>query len=130
MKSRINIIFLFFLSSLVTDLIAQDTSECAQNLSIFVENAKIKNYKAAYQLYELAKVFDCEQNTPTKVTNGIIEKVAQEYGHPYVGFSKKVSRDFGKGPLFTDGFIPQEKYISAISIKLESIIDDTVASLE
>lgn len=104
------------------------------NAEVFYQRAvleeKEKNLKAAHQLYELAKVFDCEQSTPTKITNGIIEKVAQEYGHPFIGFNKKVSLDFGKGPLFTDGFVPQEKYISAISQKLESIIDDTVSSLE
>ena len=54
MKSRINIIFLFSIT-LVTDLIAQDTSECAQNLSIFVENAKVKNYKAAYEPWNLVR---------------------------------------------------------------------------
>ena len=54
MKSRINIIFLFSLT-LVTDLIAQDTSECAQNLSIFVENAKVKNYEAAYEPWSLVR---------------------------------------------------------------------------
>ena len=54
MKSRINIIFLFSLT-LVTDLVAQDTSECAQNLSIFVENAKVKNYKAAYEPWSLVR---------------------------------------------------------------------------
>ena len=44
-----------FSLTLVTDLIAQDTSECAQNLSIFVENAKVKNYEAAYEPWSLVR---------------------------------------------------------------------------
>ena len=30
-------------------LSAQESQDCAQNLSIFAENAKVKNYKAAYE---------------------------------------------------------------------------------
>ena len=47
MKSRIYLIFLFSLV-LGTSVIAQNKEECAQNLSIFAENAKVKNYAAAY----------------------------------------------------------------------------------
>lgn len=47
MKSRIYLIFLFSLV-LGTSVIAQNNEECAQNLSIFAENAKVKNYAAAY----------------------------------------------------------------------------------
>ena len=104
------------------------------NAEVFFQRAQLEhknqNYNAAFQLYELARIFDCEQDTSTKATNGIIEQVAENYGHPFIGFYKKVSMDFGKSPLFTDGFIPQEKYISNLSNKIESIIDDIVASME
>ena len=53
-ENRINIIFLFSLT-LVTDLVAIGYNECAQNLSIFVENAKVKNYKAAYETWSLVR---------------------------------------------------------------------------
>ena len=104
------------------------------NAEVFFQRAKLEekeqNYSAAFQLYELARVFDCEQNASTKATNGIIEQVAESYGHPFISFYRKVNMDFGKSPLFTDGFIPQEKYISSLSNKLELIIDDIVTSME
>ncbi len=47
MKRRTYFIFLFSLI-LGGNLNAQNSQECAQNLSIFAENAKVKNYEAAY----------------------------------------------------------------------------------
>ena len=47
MKSKTYIIYLFSLT-LGINLVAQNNEECAQNLSIFVENAKVKNYQTAY----------------------------------------------------------------------------------
>ena len=48
MKSRIYIKMLISLA-LGIKLSAQDSQDCAQNLSIFAENAKVKNYEAAYE---------------------------------------------------------------------------------
>ena len=36
-------------------LFAQDNQECLQNLSIFAENAKVKNYAAAYEPWAKVK---------------------------------------------------------------------------
>ena len=44
MKNRIYLIFLSLFLGI--NAIAQNSDECAQNLSIFAENAKIKNYKS------------------------------------------------------------------------------------
>ena len=47
MKSRIYLIIIISLK-LGIKLSAQNSQECAQNLSIFAENAKVKNYEAAF----------------------------------------------------------------------------------
>ena len=47
MKIRIYLI-VYITLTVGTKLRAQNSDECAQNLSIFAENAKVKNYKAAY----------------------------------------------------------------------------------
>ena len=42
----------FIVASLILvtgQMFAQDNQECLQNLSIFAENAKVKNYTAAYE---------------------------------------------------------------------------------
>ena len=54
MKSRTYLIFILSLI-LGTNLIAQNSDECAQNLSIFAENAKVKNYVAAYEPWSLVR---------------------------------------------------------------------------
>ena len=46
MKNRIYLILLPLL--LGVKMLAQNSDECAQNLSIFAENAKVKNYHEAY----------------------------------------------------------------------------------
>ncbi len=48
MKRKTYLTILFSLNIGIT-MEAQSSDECAQNLSIFVENAKIKNYQAAYE---------------------------------------------------------------------------------
>ena len=48
MKNKIYL-KLFFSLLIGTYVLAQNSSECAQNLSIFAENAKVKNYSAAYE---------------------------------------------------------------------------------
>ena len=40
---------IFFSLLIGTYVLAQNNDECAQNLSIFAENAKVKNYSAAYE---------------------------------------------------------------------------------
>ena len=53
MKNRIYLIlFSLFLG---INAMAQSSDECAQNLSIFAENAKIKNYEAAYEPWSLVR---------------------------------------------------------------------------
>ena len=53
MKSRIYLIlFSLFLG---INSMAQNSDECAQNLSIFAENAKVKNYGAAYEPWSLVR---------------------------------------------------------------------------
>lgn len=47
MKTFVQVFFTFFVVAL-TSLQAQNNQECIQNLSIFAENAKVKNYDAAY----------------------------------------------------------------------------------
>ena len=47
MKNRIYL-KIFFSLLIGTYVLAQNNDECAQNLSIFAENAKVKNYSAAY----------------------------------------------------------------------------------
>ena len=49
-----NITYKVFLFSLFmgASVSAQSGEECAQNLSIFAENAKVKNYKAAFAPWE------------------------------------------------------------------------------
>ena len=37
------------------NVVAQNSDECAQNLSIFAENAKVKNYEAAYEPWSLVR---------------------------------------------------------------------------
>ena len=54
MKNRIYLKLLFSLS-IGTQVLAQNSGECAQNLSIFAENAKVKNYSAAYEPWILVK---------------------------------------------------------------------------
>ena len=53
MKNRTYLI-LFYLSFGVSAM-AQISDECAQNLSIFAENAKVKNYGAAYEPWSLVR---------------------------------------------------------------------------
>ena len=53
MKNRIYLIlFSLFLG---INAMAQSSDECAQNLSIFAENAKVKNYEAAYEPWSLVR---------------------------------------------------------------------------
>jgi tetratricopeptide (TPR) repeat protein len=53
MKNRIYLIlFSLFLGF---NAMAQNSDECAQNLSIFAENAKVKNYGAAYEPWSLVR---------------------------------------------------------------------------
>lgn len=54
MKSRTILIFIVSLI-IGNNLIAQNSDECAQNLSIFAENAKVKNYVAAYEPWSLVR---------------------------------------------------------------------------
>lgn len=53
MKNRIYLILLSLL--LGVNVVAQNSDECAQNLSIFAENAKVKNYDAAYLPWSLVR---------------------------------------------------------------------------
>ncbi|MFL2611791.1 MAG: hypothetical protein ACJ0P5_06065 [Flavobacteriaceae bacterium] len=53
MKNRIYLILLPLL--LGVKMLAQNSDECAQNLSIFAENAKVKNYDAAYLPWSLVR---------------------------------------------------------------------------
>jgi hypothetical protein len=53
MKNRIYLILLSLL--LEVNVVAQNSDECAQNLSIFAENAKVKNYDAAYLPWSLVR---------------------------------------------------------------------------
>ena len=48
MKRKIYIIYSLFLT-LGIEMMGQSSDECPQNLSIFAENAKVKNYQAAYE---------------------------------------------------------------------------------
>ena len=47
MKKYVNLVLAFTMFSGL--LLAQDNQQCLQNLSIFAENAKVKNYAAAYE---------------------------------------------------------------------------------
>ena len=47
MKKYVNLVLAFTMFSGL--LLAQDNQQCLQNLSIFAENAKVKNYTAAYE---------------------------------------------------------------------------------
>ncbi len=49
MKKRILLITLFALMVTAPKAVAQNNQECLQNLSIFAEFAKVKNYKAAFE---------------------------------------------------------------------------------
>ena len=48
-----------FIIALITistgQLQAQENQQCLQNLSIFAENAKVKNYTAAYEPWKLVR---------------------------------------------------------------------------
>ncbi|MDA9985217.1 hypothetical protein N9E55_04975 [Flavobacteriaceae bacterium] len=51
--------YIHFIIALITittgQLQAQDNQQCLQNLSIFAENAKVKNYSAAYEPWTLVR---------------------------------------------------------------------------
>ena len=57
MKSNTNIKYLLSLIFGI-NVMAQENDECPQYLSIFAENAKVKNYKAAYEPWSLVRK-DC-----------------------------------------------------------------------
>jgi len=50
MKRRYILLTLTFLFTITNTILAQlSNEECIQNLSIFAESAKVKNYEAAYE---------------------------------------------------------------------------------
>ena len=132
---------LYEIDELVKDKEDQKALEIARVLSqkalgnsdVFLTRAKLEekaNHQSALRLYELAHMFDCGTKEANIVTNKIIQTVSDEFGVEFVDFYKMITQDFGKGPLFIDGKIPQEKYFSALKKVLKKSISEIIDGLE
>ena len=104
------------------------------NAEVFYKRAELEeasgNFQAALRLYELSHLFDCETKEANKVTNKIIQQVSEDYGTPFIDLYSIMISDFGKGPLFFDGKIPQEKYFSKLKKSLQTQISEIINGLE
>jgi len=85
---------------------------------------ELKNHSLALRLFELSHAFDCLPSNATKITESIIEKAANNNGIPFINFSRLIFRNFGKGPLFLDERIPQEKYFDLIKNLIQKEVSE------
>ncbi|MBT6161021.1 MAG: hypothetical protein HOH81_04925 [Flavobacteriaceae bacterium] len=123
------VLFLFFFT---TNIVAQDNQECIQNLSIFAEFAKVKNYDAAYEPW-MAVRKECPSLNTAIYTYG--ERILEDRVEKLTG----ADQDAAKKDLISlyDEWaqnFPTKKNVSAVgdilSSKAQAMLDFNTADLK